>query len=186
MVVHSTPRSFVTQFGPNHWKVVTDRDFAVRIEPRRLYGLAWAVLGITVAFIAAFWLATAVTLEAKIALSAVGSAAGMTLAIFFVFFDRYEQKLGFYLAVDRDGVHLRHGLQVPLEDFAAFEVTRRWEPTGEGETLVAYLVLRTKGGEEVEILASVCAREVFELRRVLDENISRILAAKSGTESPAE
>ena len=143
-------------------------------------------LGITVAFIATIWFATAVPLEGKIASSVIGSAAGVTLAIFFVFFDRYEQRLGFYLAVDRDGVHLRHGLQVPLEDFAAFEVTRRWEPTGAGETLVAYLVLRTKGGEEVEILASVWAREVFELRQVLDENIRRILAVKSGTQSSAE
>ena len=147
----------------------------------------WKIsLGITVAFIATIWFATAVPLEGKIALSVIGSAAGVTLAIFFVFFDRYEQRLGFYLAVDRDGVHLRHGLQVPLEDFAAFEVTRRWEPTGEGETPVAYLVLRTKGGEEVEILASVWAREVFELRQVLDENIRRILAAKSGIQSSAE
>lgn len=175
-------RSFVTQFGPNHFKVIKGRDLGVHVEPRRLYGLVWPVVGITSAFTVAVCLATSVPLEGKIAMSVLGSAAAVTLAAFFVFLDRYEQALGPYLAVDRDGVHLRHGLQVPLEEFAGFGVTLRWEAAHDGETLVGYLVLRTKGGEEVEILRSVCPSEVSRLKEELDETMSRILAVKTGSE----
>lgn len=186
MVGQWASRTFVTQFGANHWKVVTGRDFGVRVEPRRLYGLAGAILGITVAFISAVWLSSAIPLEGKIILSAVGVAAGVMLAAFFVLFDRSEQSRGSYLVVNREGIYLRHGFQVLLEDFAAFEVSRSWRPTGDGEALVASLVLRTKGGEQFEILASVCARDLFELKRVLEENISRILAVKSGAVSSGD
>lgn len=186
MVGRSRTRSFVTQFGPNHWKVITGPEFAVRIVPRRLYGLGWATLGITVAVIAAVWLAPAVPLEGKIASSIIGAAGGVMVTAFCIFLDRYEQELGSYLVLDRDGVRLRQGLHVRLEDLAAFEVKRRWELTGDGETPVVFLVLRTKGAEEFEILASVCGREVFELKRLLDENVSRILAAKSVPNSSSD
>lgn len=186
MVRQWAPRSLVTQFGPNHWKVATGGDCAVRVEPRRLYGVAWGALGISVAIIVVAWLSPAVTAEAKIVLSALGTVAGVTITTVLLLFDRYEQQLGPYVSVDRDGVHLRHGLVVPFEEIAAFEVIRRWGPAGDGETWVGYLVLRTQGGEVIEILASVCPSEIYELKRILDQNISRLLAAKSTTDSSAK
>lgn len=119
-------------------------------------------------------------------MSALGTVAGLTITTFLLLFDRYEQRLGPYVIVDREGVHLRHGFQVSLEDFAGFEVIRRWEPAGEGETSVGYLVVRTKSGQVFEILASVYPGEVYELKRVLDQNIRRMLAARSGTDSSAQ
>ena len=170
---------------PSHWRVVVEPEVGFRIEPRGYYAPACTAAAVTVALIVILWLVPSVTLGVKIAVSALGVAAGATVVTFFVFVHRYERRLGPYVFVDRSAVHLRHGHRILLRDFASFEVTRRWELTGDGETQVAYLVLRSKSGDEVEILVSMYHREMTKLKRTLDDNMSRILTPRSRADSSA-
>ncbi len=164
---------------------MVEPELGLRIEPRGYYAPLCAAAVVMALLIGIAWVVPGVVLYARIAISAVGGFAGAIVLTFFVFVHRYERRLGPYVVVDRNAVHLRHGRRILLGDFAAFELRRRWELTGDGETQVAYLVLRSKGGEEVEILVSMYHREVAALKRALDEHMSRILTSMPGSDTPA-
>lgn len=179
-----TPSS-ITPLGPNHWRCVVEPELGLRIEPRGYYAPACAAAIVMVALVMIFWFVPSVPLYAKIAASALGAAASSAVWTILVFFDRYERRLGPYMVVDRDAIHLRHGRRIPLSDFACFEVKRRWGPAGDGETLMAYLVLRTKGAEQIELLVSTYHAEIAKLKRTLDDYMGRILSSSSFSDSSA-
>ncbi len=138
-----------------------------------------------VAVIVIFWFVSSAPLHAKIAMSAIGGAASAMVSTLFVFLHCYERRLGPYMLVDREAIHLRHGRRIPLADYVCFEVNRRWESAGDSETLVSYLVLRSKGAEDIEILASAYYPEIDVLKRRLDKYMSRILIARPCSDGSA-
>jgi hypothetical protein len=168
-----------TPLGPGHFKAVVGPDSELRIEPRGHFALAVATAFVIGAVIAVLWFVPGVPLGVRVAMSILGCASGAALFAFFAWLHSHERQHGPYLVVNREGINVRGGRRVLLGDFGCFEIARRWEPTGDGETKVSYLVLRCKSGEEIEVLVSVIHREVAKLKRALDEKLGDILA--SGT-----
>jgi hypothetical protein len=137
-------------------------------------------LGVTVgivhvAFIAFVWLYPRMRRQDRITFSVVAIAAGTVLSAFFAWLHQHERRLGAYLVVNREGIDLRQGRHIGLQDFDSFEVIRRWEATALGELKTSYLVILCTSGERIEVLGSIYHREVAKLKTALDAKMRDVL-----------
>jgi hypothetical protein len=134
------------------------------------------------AFIGLPWLFTSVAFHIQVVFSVLATCIGIALLTLFTGLHHYQRRLGPYLVANGDGIHLRHGRRITFEDFASFDVTRSWEPAGDNETKVSHLVLNSKAGERVEIIASVHHRSVATLKRSLDRQMQVLFGAATAVD----